>query len=168
VATDLRQDEETARSHHAEPHRARIGGTDVLRRLRRVDADRAAQLGGRGMAARTVGRPFMLKGVMRVDEAKRAVDAGLTAISVSNHGGTTSTQRRPRSVPCRPSPTPLAARSRSCSTAASAAAVMTLGFFEHLASDAAVAWSSGSEPGTEINPPRSPPWRSIASASPAI
>jgi L-lactate dehydrogenase (cytochrome) len=29
----------------------------------------------------------MLKGVMRVDEAHRAVDAGVTAISVSNHGG---------------------------------------------------------------------------------
>ena len=31
--------------------------------------------------------PFMLKGVMRVDDARRAVDAGFTAISVSNHGG---------------------------------------------------------------------------------
>jgi pre-mycofactocin synthase len=31
--------------------------------------------------------PFMLKGVMRVDDAHRAVDAGATAISVSNHGG---------------------------------------------------------------------------------
>jgi heme/flavin dehydrogenase (mycofactocin system) len=30
---------------------------------------------------------FMLKGVMRVDDARRAVDAGVTAISVSNHGG---------------------------------------------------------------------------------
>src|ERR1700683_380595 len=29
----------------------------------------------------------MLKGVTRVDDAKRAVDAGVTAISVSNHGG---------------------------------------------------------------------------------
>jgi L-lactate dehydrogenase (cytochrome)/glycolate oxidase len=33
------------------------------------------------------GGHFMLKGVMRVDDAKRAVDAGVTAISVSNHGG---------------------------------------------------------------------------------
>jgi heme/flavin dehydrogenase (mycofactocin system) len=33
------------------------------------------------------GGPFMLKGVMRVDDAKQAVDAGVTAISVSNHGG---------------------------------------------------------------------------------
>jgi pre-mycofactocin synthase len=31
--------------------------------------------------------PFMLKGVTRVDDAKRAVEAGVTAISVSNHGG---------------------------------------------------------------------------------
>jgi heme/flavin dehydrogenase (mycofactocin system) len=33
------------------------------------------------------GGAFMLKGVIRVDDAKRAVDAGCTAISVSNHGG---------------------------------------------------------------------------------
>ena len=31
--------------------------------------------------------PFMLKGLMRVDDARRAADAGVTAISVSNHGG---------------------------------------------------------------------------------
>lgn len=31
--------------------------------------------------------PFMLKGICRVDDALRAVDAGATAISVSNHGG---------------------------------------------------------------------------------
>jgi pre-mycofactocin synthase len=33
------------------------------------------------------GGPLMLKGVMRVDDAKRAVDIGVSAISVSNHGG---------------------------------------------------------------------------------
>jgi pre-mycofactocin synthase len=33
------------------------------------------------------GGPFMIKGVSRVDDAKRAVDTGATAISVSNHGG---------------------------------------------------------------------------------
>lgn len=31
--------------------------------------------------------PVMLKGVMRVDDALRAVDAGVAALSVSNHGG---------------------------------------------------------------------------------
>lgn len=33
------------------------------------------------------GGPFMVKGVMRADDARRAVDIGATAISVSNHGG---------------------------------------------------------------------------------
>jgi L-lactate dehydrogenase (cytochrome)/glycolate oxidase len=31
--------------------------------------------------------PLMLKGVTRADDARRAVEAGVTAISVSNHGG---------------------------------------------------------------------------------
>jgi isopentenyl diphosphate isomerase/L-lactate dehydrogenase-like FMN-dependent dehydrogenase len=31
--------------------------------------------------------PFLLKGVSRLDDARRAVDAGVSAISVSNHGG---------------------------------------------------------------------------------
>jgi L-lactate dehydrogenase (cytochrome) len=31
--------------------------------------------------------PFALKGVMSVDDAKRAVDIGCTAIMISNHGG---------------------------------------------------------------------------------
>ena len=33
------------------------------------------------------GGQFMLKGITRIDDARRAVDAGVTAISVSNHGG---------------------------------------------------------------------------------
>jgi heme/flavin dehydrogenase (mycofactocin system) len=33
------------------------------------------------------GGPFMVKGITRPDDARRAVDAGVTAISVSNHGG---------------------------------------------------------------------------------
>lgn len=31
--------------------------------------------------------PMMLKGIIRIDDAKEAVQAGMTAISVSNHGG---------------------------------------------------------------------------------
>ena len=31
--------------------------------------------------------PFLVKGVLRPDDARRAVDAGATAVSVSNHGG---------------------------------------------------------------------------------
>lgn len=41
----------------------------------------------RAQWAEISGRPFMLKGVARVDDALRAVDAGVQAISVSNHGG---------------------------------------------------------------------------------
>ena len=37
--------------------------------------------------AQLSGTAFMLKGVCRIDDALRAVDAGVTAISVSNHGG---------------------------------------------------------------------------------
>ncbi|MEU6140533.1 pre-mycofactocin synthase MftD [Streptomyces sp. NPDC047081] len=31
--------------------------------------------------------PFLLKGISRIDDARRAVDIGATALSVSNHGG---------------------------------------------------------------------------------
>ena len=31
--------------------------------------------------------PFLVKGIMRPDDARRAVDIGATAVSVSNHGG---------------------------------------------------------------------------------
>ena len=31
--------------------------------------------------------PFLVKGVMRADDGRRAIDAGATAVSVSNHGG---------------------------------------------------------------------------------
>ncbi|GGF53605.1 putative L-lactate dehydrogenase (cytochrome) LldD1 [Marmoricola endophyticus] len=37
--------------------------------------------------AKEWGGPFMLKGLSRVDDAHRARDAGVTAVSVSNHGG---------------------------------------------------------------------------------
>ena len=38
-------------------------------------------------AAKKWNRPFALKGIMSVDDAKRAIDIGATAIMVSNHGG---------------------------------------------------------------------------------
>jgi isopentenyl diphosphate isomerase/L-lactate dehydrogenase-like FMN-dependent dehydrogenase len=37
--------------------------------------------------AKEWGGPFLLKGVSRVDDARHAVDAGVTALSISNHGG---------------------------------------------------------------------------------
>jgi heme/flavin dehydrogenase (mycofactocin system) len=33
------------------------------------------------------GGPFLVKGIMRPDDARRAIDAGASAVSVSNHGG---------------------------------------------------------------------------------
>jgi len=33
------------------------------------------------------GGPFLVKGITRIDDARRAVDAGATGVSVSNHGG---------------------------------------------------------------------------------
>jgi heme/flavin dehydrogenase (mycofactocin system) len=47
------------------------------------------------------GGPFMLKGVTRVDDAKKAVDAGVTAISVSNHGGN-NLDGTPATIRCLP------------------------------------------------------------------
>lgn len=38
-------------------------------------------------AIKSWGGPFAIKGIMSVDDAKRAVDIGATAIMVSNHGG---------------------------------------------------------------------------------
>jgi hypothetical protein len=76
----------------AGPAGAQPGGTGrsratLLRRLRRVDGHAATHLGSIAWLRELWGGPFMLKGVMRVDDAKRAVDVGVSAISVSNHGG---------------------------------------------------------------------------------
>ena len=45
--------------------------------------------------------PFMLKGICRVDDARRAADAGVTAISVSNHGGN-NLDGTPAAIRCLP------------------------------------------------------------------
>ncbi len=58
------------------------------------------------------GGPFLLKGMVRVDDAKRAVDAGVSALTVSNHGGNNLDGTRRRSGACRPSPMQWATRSR--------------------------------------------------------
>ena len=69
------------------------------------------------------GGPFMLKGVIRVDDAKRAVDAGVSAISVSNHGGNNldGTPATIRALPAVADGGRRPGRGR-CSTAASGAA----------------------------------------------
>ena len=48
---------------------------------RKISWDEAAGL------AEDWGGPFVIKGVMSVDDARRAADAGATAIMISNHGG---------------------------------------------------------------------------------
>lgn len=45
--------------------------------------------------------PFMLKGITRIDDAIRAADAGVTAISVSNHGGN-NLDGTPATIRCLP------------------------------------------------------------------
>ena len=40
--------------------------------------------------------PFAIKGVMSIEDAKRAVDIGASAIMISNHGG--------RQLDCSPAP----------------------------------------------------------------
>jgi heme/flavin dehydrogenase (mycofactocin system) len=47
------------------------------------------------------GGPFLLKGITRVDDARRAVDAGVSAISVSNHGGN-NLDGTPAAIRCLP------------------------------------------------------------------
>lgn len=47
------------------------------------------------------GGPFMVKGITHVDDARRAADAGATAISVSNHGGN-NLDSTPATIRCLP------------------------------------------------------------------
>jgi pre-mycofactocin synthase len=47
------------------------------------------------------GGPLVLKGITRVDDARRAVDAGVDAISVSNHGGN-NLDTTPAAIRCLP------------------------------------------------------------------
>src|SRR6202000_504407 len=47
------------------------------------------------------GGPFMIKGITRPDDARRAVDVGATAISVSNHGGN-NLDSPPATIRCLP------------------------------------------------------------------
>lgn len=47
------------------------------------------------------GGPFLLKGMVRVDDAKRAVDVGVSAITVSNHGGN-NLDGTPAAIRCLP------------------------------------------------------------------
>ena len=88
VARGLGPRRHPTRPDRSEPDPARRAAADVLRRLRRVDADRRPPTWEdlRWLREQWDG-PFMLKGITRVDDARHALDAGFSAISVSNHGG---------------------------------------------------------------------------------
>ena len=77
-----------ARPRACRTWRRRAASADVLRRLRRVDADAAADLGrtSPGCASSGTGRSCSRASCASTTRA-RAVDAGADAISVSNHGG---------------------------------------------------------------------------------
>ena len=107
------------------PNMARQGRrpADLLRRLRPVDGHPAAQLGGRGLAARAVGRPVHAQG----RDPGRRRQAGRRRRR-QRHFGVQPRRQQPRwhagHHPGPPTrwPTPSASRSRCCSTAASGAA----------------------------------------------
>ncbi len=74
-----------ARSQHGSGGRAATG---VLRGLRPVDGDAAPVVGRPALAARPVGRSLHAQGrSCGSPTPSKAVDAGFSAISVSNHGG---------------------------------------------------------------------------------
>ena len=66
--------------------------------------------------------PIILKGVVRPDDARRALNHGVSAIVVSNHGGRQLDTSPPRSRSCPPLQRLLGTISRSLSTGASVAA----------------------------------------------
>ena len=101
----------------------RGAGAHLLRRLRRSGwAPPLPRWEDVAWLREQWGGPFMVKGITRPDDARRAVDAGVTAISVSNHGGNNLDSTPAPSARCPPSSTRSATRSRCCWTAASAAA----------------------------------------------
>ena len=63
--------------------------------------------------------PFVIKGIVTGEDARRAVDVGADAVSVSNHGGNALDGGRPRSGRSPRSPRPSTAGSTCCSTAES-------------------------------------------------
>ncbi|MGH1554003.1 alpha-hydroxy-acid oxidizing protein [Streptomyces sp. L7] len=87
MAVDVREVRPYPRSDRPQLEAAGRQGPDLLRRIRRVDADSAPTWEDVKWMREEWGGPFLLKGVTRVDDAKRAVDAGVSGLSVSNHGG---------------------------------------------------------------------------------
>ena len=112
-------------SDGAQPGRPRPTGADLLRRLRRMDADPAAHLGGRRLGGQGVGRPGDAEGRLpgRRRQARRRGRASPRSPCPTT-AATTWTAPRPPSGRCPLWSTPSAIRSRSSWTAVSAAAAM--------------------------------------------
>lgn len=70
-------------------HRVPQGSRDVssLAAYIHKQFDRTVTWDDAAWMAREWGGPFMVKGIVTAEDARRAVDAGATAIAVSNHGG---------------------------------------------------------------------------------
>jgi L-lactate dehydrogenase (cytochrome) len=70
-------------------HRISDGSRDVstLASYIHRQFDRTVTWDDAAWMAREWGGPFLVKGVLTAEDARRAVDAGATAIAVSNHGG---------------------------------------------------------------------------------
>ena len=88
VAARLRPRRRAAGPDRAQPGRGLDARADLLRRLRRVDDDRRRRPGrtSPGCASSGAGRSCSRASAGSTTR-RRAVDAGVTAISVSNHGG---------------------------------------------------------------------------------
>ncbi len=87
VVVRVREDPQDPGSDHPRTWRSRSGTAHVLRAYGEWMQTPLPTWDDIAWLREQWGGPFMLKGVMRVDDAKRAIDAGVTAISVSNHGG---------------------------------------------------------------------------------
>jgi isopentenyl diphosphate isomerase/L-lactate dehydrogenase-like FMN-dependent dehydrogenase len=127
LAVRVRQDRPVPGPHRAEPGRAREVLPTFFGAYGQWQGSAPPSWDDVAWLREQWGGKFMLKGVARIDDAKRAVDAGVTAISPSpTMAATTWMGRRPRSGCCRTSPARLATRSRYRWTAGSAAAVTWL------------------------------------------
>ena len=119
----IRQDPAAAGPAGAQPGRPRRARTAVLRSLRRVDGDSAADLGGHRVAAGAVGRPVHAQG----RDARRRCEKGCGCRCFGDLGVEPRRQQPGRhagvnSGAARRSPRRSATRSRFCWTAASGAA----------------------------------------------
>ena len=101
---------------------AGASGADVLRCVRGVDAAATTEWVGHGWLREQWGGPFMVKGVIRIDDASAAVEVGATRSQCPTTAATTSTAR-PASIRALPAiADAVGSEIEVCSTAGFAAA----------------------------------------------